>query len=71
MSDARRTRITRDDLEARFSAIQHDLQGRLDDRRQSLVALAATVGVVAVVIVYLLGRRSGRRRTTFVEIRRS
>ena len=64
-------RITRADLEARFGEVQRDLQGRLDDRRQSIVAVASAVGVVVLVVAYLLGRRSGRRKTTFVEIRRS
>lgn len=64
-------RITRADLEARFSEVQSDLQGRLDDRRQSIVAVVSAVGIVVLVVAYLLGRRSGRRKTTFVEIRRS
>lgn len=64
-------RITREDLEARFRTVQEDLQGRLDDRRQGIVAVASAVGIVVLVVAYLLGRRAGRRRTTFVEIRRS
>ncbi|MFM2183020.1 MAG: hypothetical protein RJB61_1314 [Actinomycetota bacterium] len=64
-------RITRADLEARFSEVQSDLQGRLDDRRQSIVAVVSAVGIVVLVVAYLFGRRSGRRKTTFVEIRRS
>ncbi|MEY4607169.1 MAG: hypothetical protein RLY45_1929 [Actinomycetota bacterium] len=64
-------RITRADLEARFSDVQSDLQGRLDDRRQSIVAVVSAVGIVVLVVAYLFGRRSGRRKTTFVEIRRS
>lgn len=63
-------RITRGDLERKFRAVQDDLQGRLDDKRQGIVAVASVVGVVAVVLVYLLGRRAGRRAMTFVEIRR-
>jgi hypothetical protein len=51
--------------------VQSDLQGRLDDRRQSIVAVVSAVGIVVLVVAYLLGRRSGRRKTTFVEIRRS
>jgi hypothetical protein len=34
------------------------------------LSLGAVVGVTVVVVAYLLGRRVGRRRTTFVEIRR-
>lgn len=64
------TKITRDDLEARFRALQEDVQHKVEDRRQSLTTVALVGGVVLIVIVYLLGRRSGRKRTTFVEIRR-
>lgn len=63
-------RITRADLERKFRDIQDDLQGRLDDKRQSIIAALSVAGVVLVAVVYLLGRRSGRRKTTFVEIRR-
>ena len=64
-------RISRADLEAKFREVQDDLQGRLDDRRQSIVAIVSAVGVVVLVVAYLFGRRAGRRKTTFVEIRRS
>lgn len=64
------SRISRADLESKFREVQHDLQGRLDDKKQGIVAVATVVGVVLMVIVYLVGRRTGRRKTTFVEIRR-
>lgn len=63
-------RISRADLESKFREVQHDLQGRLDDKKQGIVAVATVVGVVLMVVVYLVGRRTGRRKTTFVEIRR-
>ena len=63
-------RISRADLESKFREVQHDLQGRLDDKKQGIVAVATAVGVVLMVVMYLVGRRSGRRKTTFVEIRR-
>ena len=64
-------RISRADLEAKFREVQDDLQGRLDDRRQSIVAVASAVGIVVLIVAYLFGRRAGRRKTTFVEVRRS
>jgi hypothetical protein len=63
-------RISRADLESKFREVQHDLQGRLDDKKQGIVAVVTAVGVVLMVVMYLAGRRSGRRKTTFVEIRR-
>ena len=63
-------RITRDDLEQRFSALQDDLKGKVAERKRSLVAGADVVVVVLLVVVFLLGKRSGKRKTTLVEIRR-
>jgi hypothetical protein len=63
-------RITRDDLERGFAGIQRGLQQQVEERKSSLLSIAAGIGVVVLVIVFLLGRRSGRKKTTFVEIRR-
>jgi hypothetical protein len=62
--------ITRDDIEAKL----RQLQGGVDDTRESVVATAITVGAVVAVgviaVAFLLGRRKGKKRTTVVEVRR-
>jgi hypothetical protein len=62
--------ITRADLESKF----REIQGGADvgPSAPKGVGIAAIVGaaVVAVVIAYLVGRRKGRKRRTFVEVRR-
>lgn len=63
-------RISRSDLEDKFRALQSDLQGKASDKRQSLVAVASVAATVVVVVAYLFGRRSGRRRGSRVEFRR-
>ena len=63
-------RITREDLEGRFRTVQNDLQGKLEDKKQNIMAAVAVGGVVLLLIFYVLGRRSGKKKTTFVEIRR-
>lgn len=63
-------RITRDELENKFRALQADIQGRAADKKQSIIALGGTVVTVVVIVVYLLGRRSGRRKAGRVEFRR-
>ena len=63
-------RITRDDLEAELRAVVGDPEGPVAGRRPTLVLVAAvTVGVV-VAVVYMVGRRAGRLRSTVVEVRR-
>lgn len=68
MSDT--PRITRDELEQRFRALQDDLRGKASDRKDRIVTVVAGAAVALVVVSYLLGRRSGRRRGSRVEIRR-
>jgi len=64
------TRITRDDIEARF----REVQGEVDEAGETArnVALVAGVVVVAVVAVaaFYFGRRRGKLQKTIVEIRR-
>ena len=63
-------RISRDDLESRFRQIQDNIQGRVEDKKRSLVTIGAAGGVVLLLIVFLLGSRRGKKKTTLVEIRR-
>jgi hypothetical protein len=63
-------RITRDDLESKFRSLQDEVQGRVSDSKQNLVAAGAVVAVVLLLLMFVLGKRSGRKKTTFVEIRR-
>ena len=63
-------RITRDDLEAELRATVGGAEGPVADRRSSLVAGAVVVVVVAVAVAWLVGRRTGQRRSTVVEVRR-
>lgn len=62
--------ITRDDLERKL----RQLQGNVDEARQSVVSTAITVGAVVgvgvIAVAFLVGRRKGRKRTTVVEVRR-
>jgi len=62
--------ITRADLEQRFSALQGDIKGKVASRKQTLVSAAGVTAVVLLLIVFVLGKRSGKRKTTLLEIRR-
>ena len=67
---AQQTKITRNDLESKFRAFQGEVQGKVDDKRQTLLAAGAGVGMFLMLVFFLLGRRSGKKKTTLVEIRR-
>lgn len=68
MSDT--PRVTRDDLESKFRALQADIQGRASDKKQSAIAVASGAATVVVLLAYVFGRRSGRKRGSRVEFRR-
>jgi hypothetical protein len=67
---APRRPITRGDLEHKM----REIQGEVDDTKESAQSTLLTVGAVAVVVViaiaFLAGRRKGKKRTTIVEVRR-
>jgi hypothetical protein len=67
---AQQTKITRSDLESKFRAFQGDIQGKVDDKKQTLMAVGAGAGMFLMLVFFLLGRRSGKKKTTLVEIRR-
>lgn len=62
--------ISREDLESKFRALQADIQGRASDKKQSLIAAGSAVAAIVVILAYIVGRRSGRRRSGRVEFRR-
>ncbi len=68
MSDT--PRVTREDLESKFRALQAEIQGRATDKKQSIVAAGSVIAAVVVLLAYVFGRRSGRRRSSRVEFRR-
>jgi hypothetical protein len=63
-------RIGRGDLEAKL----RELQGNVEETKESAIATAIAVGAVVAVgvvaVAFMLGRRKGRKRTTVVEVRR-
>lgn len=62
--------ITRDDIVGSFQGLKSDLDERTEkvqSNKQTIIAIGATV---AVVLVFLIGRRVGRKKSTVVQIRR-
>lgn len=62
--------IRKADLEAKL----RELQGEVDETKESATSMLLTVGaVVAVAVIavaFFAGRRKGKKRTTIVEVRR-
>ena len=63
-------RITRDDLEQRFQALQDDVTEITETKKASLTVLAVAGIAAGLLVAYLFGRRGGKRRRGVIEIRR-
>lgn len=63
-------RISRDDIEAKLKHLQDQIQGKVGEEKQTIVSVVVALGAVIAIGSYLLGRRSGRKKSAFVEIRR-
>jgi len=63
-------RISRDDLKSSFQSFKDDIDQSADEAAAKAVPLAAITGVIFVIVVFLIGRRVGRTKSTVVEIRR-
>ena len=62
--------ISRDDLERKLRAFQGDIKGAVNNQRNNLMIVGGVLGLVVVLVFYALGRRSGKKKSTIVEIRR-
>ena len=63
-------KITRDQIEAQFREMTGGVSEEVEGAKSQALAIGLAVVVVSVAVVYLIGRRRGRRRSTVVEVRR-
>jgi len=63
-------KITREDLEAAFSRVVGEGEATARDAVPPVLLMAGAVVLGLVALSYFAGRRRGRRRSTFLEIRR-
>jgi len=70
MSTTPAQKVTRDDIERSLRAIQTGVESKVVSQRTKIIRGASAAGVVLILIIFLLGRRSGRKRSAVVEIRR-
>ena len=64
------TSITPADIEAKFRDIQGQVETVSKDSRKKVALAGAVAAALIVVVIYLTGRRAGRKRSTVLEIRR-
>ena len=64
------TKISPEDLENKLRAFQGDVQGKMESKKNTALAIGAGGVMLLLIIFFLLGKRSGKKKTTLVEIRR-
>lgn len=64
------TGITPADIEAKFRDIQGQVDVVAEDSKKRLALTGGAVSIVLFLIIYVLGRRAGKRSSSVVEIRR-
>jgi preprotein translocase subunit SecE len=50
--------------------LQRTLQGKVEDRKQTLMTIGTVVAVIVVIAVFFFGKNAGKKSSTFLEIRR-
>lgn len=62
--------ITPADIEAKFRDIQGQVDVVAEDSKKKLALGGSAVALIILLLVYVLGRRAGKRKSSVVEIRR-
>jgi hypothetical protein len=62
--------ISRDDLESKMRELVDGARDEVASTKNTAATVGLVVGVLLLLLVFVLGRRSGRKRSTIVEIRR-
>jgi hypothetical protein len=63
-------KITRDDLEAKFREIKGGVDQRAKAAKDTAMPFAIAGGLILLLLVYIVGKRVGKKKSTIVEIRR-
>ncbi len=62
--------ISRDDIESKFREIKDEVDNVTNSAKNRAVPAAIGGGLIVLIIMFLLGRRVGSKRSAVVEIRR-
>ena len=63
-------KVTKADIEQKLRNLQGDVEQKIASQRQKIIGAAIAAGVVTILLAFVLGRRSGKKKNTVVEIRR-
>lgn len=62
--------VSRDDIESKFRQIKDEVDTVTNSTKSKVVPIAGAAGLILAILFYLLGSRSGKKKSAVVEIRR-
>ncbi len=68
MSDS--TKITPADIEAKLRNVQGQVDSVKEDSKKKMTLIGGGVAALLVLVIYLVGRNAGKKKSTVLEIRR-
>ena len=63
-------KISRDDIEAKLRSIQGEVDDTAESAKGIAIAVGAVVSVGVLAVVFLMGKKRGRSKSTIIEVRR-
>lgn len=63
--------IKRDDIRNQLTEISDGVTGQAEEAKTQLFAVAAGIGLLALILFFFLGRKNGLKRSAVIEIRRA
>ena len=63
-------KITPSDIESKFRDMQGQIDDVAEDGKKKMAIAGVVAGVILLFVMYRLGRRTGKRNSTVLEIRR-
>lgn len=62
--------ISKDDLEAKFRQIKTDVDQVTTEKKNKIIPAVGLFAILIVLITYMLGQRTGKKKSAVVQIRR-
>lgn len=62
--------ITPDDIKSKLHDIQGEATQQVEDAKSQLITAVSVIGLILLIVMFLLGKRSGKRSSAVIEVRR-
>ncbi len=64
------SKITPADLESKFREVQGQVDTVATDSKKQMVIAGSVIAVLLLIVIYAMGRKAGKKKSTVLEIRR-